>query len=194
MPQACAKVLRPLRLGLALSAAAWGQEACAQIDPRALYPQYRDTRIVYFDVAGRTPDEVLLELAAKGPLASDGKRVDGETQWSVTWELLDEREGRCIADVRIETTVVLPRLVGGSAFTAQEEAAWDAFIWALIDHEFGHVAISYSALSRLEAALQSGPCDGATERGKAILAETRWQHTIFDRNTRHGQLTGVRFP
>lgn len=195
MPYALITPSRLLRRGLFLFACAMGcAPAFAQVDPHALYPQYRDTRIVYYDVDGETPWDVVRRMAALGPVAFDGGNVDGQTQWNVSWELRNELNGRCIADARLTTTVTLPRLVGGGSFTQEEWSAWDQFIWALIDHEFGHVAIAHLAFVDLEAALAGGPCAGAHERADAVLERAQWQQVQYDRDTRHGQLTGVRFP
>ncbi len=168
--------------------------ASAQIDPRALYPHYSETRIIYYDVDGETPWDVVRRMAARGPVAIDGGHVDGQTRWSISWELRDERGGRCIADARLQTSVTLPRLIGGQAFSEAERLAWEQFIWALIDHEFGHVAIAHAALPQLREALAGGSCAGAHERAEAVVARAQWQQIEYDRQTRHGQLTGVRFP
>lgn len=194
MPQVLLSPPRLLRHAAALAASLWCAAASAQVDPHALYPHYRDTRIIYYDVDGETPWDVVRRMGSRGPIAFDGGHVDGQTQWNISWELLEERDGRCIARTSLATSVTLPRLVGGRGFTDAEWSAWDQFIWALIDHEFGHVAIAHSAFAELEDALAEGSCAGAHNRAETVLSRAQWQQIRYDRETRHGQLTGVRFP
>lgn len=190
MPR-CSFLIRSL--GVA-AAAIWSASAFAEVDPHALYPQFGDTRIIYYDVSGETPMDVARQIKAHGPVAVDGGRVDAQTHSRLGWELLDEQDGQCIANAWLETTVTLPRLANTQGFTPTEQSSWQLYMWALIDHEFGHVTISHNALASLRAALARGACDGAHERAEEVVALHEWEQIEFDRQTRHGQLTGVKFP
>ena len=168
--------------------------ASAQFDPRALYPEYPETSIIYYDVAGDTPMEVRWAIMRRGPPGNDGQGVDALTRWRVGWSLRSNASGGCDAEIQFETSITLPRLRDDSAFSDEEKLAWDRYLWALIDHEYGHVAIAYDALPALQYALESGPCETANERGQIVVDDTNWLQIQFDRDTRHGQLTGVQFP
>lgn len=194
MPYTRALLGLSARAATALVALTFAASASAQFDPRALYPQYPETQIIYYDVAGGTPWEVRRQIALRGPRAVDGQRVDAQTRWAVGWTLRPAGPDSCEATIEFETTISLPRLLDDSAFTAQDRLAWENYMLALIDHEYGHVEIAHSALPDLQYALEGGSCEGANARGRAVVDETNWAQIQFDRDTSHGQLTGVKFP
>lgn len=194
MPSISASPRFILRCALALAGIVGAAQASAQIDPYVLYPGYRDTRIVYYDVSGSTALEVRREINARGPVGNDGGTVDALTQWMVSWNLKAVGVDRCEAELAVETSIILPRLIDQSALSYEERMAWERYILALIDHEFGHVDIARDALPELRYALENGSCEGAKARAQQVLSDANWRQIQFDRDTRHGQLTGVKFP
>ena len=84
----------------------------------------------------------------------------------------------------------------------RDDPRWDRYLAALRHHELGHldraVRASGILLDRLRAETPHPTCDGLGESmhatADAILEELRMRQRRYDRNTRHGETQGVKWP
>ena len=148
------------------------------------------------------PSQSLREaLNAATPIASDGQRFHGHTQWNVRWNFWwqSDATGRCrIGRVRthLHTRVQLPEL---HARTAAQEAQFRRYIQALQAHEQGHVQFGRQAAQAIDqgiAALPAAPdcatlAQQANALGERLLAEEVAREKAYDRATRHGAAQGA---
>lgn len=191
-----------LGLGLALAAtgpglavaglAAQGTEASA--GPLAGFPGLGMT---YYHVAGRTAAQIgasLDRLDLTDP--ASGERIHAYTEWRLRWWIPEDGEGGCLlhqAEVQLDVTVSLPRLVNTAAVPADVLARWQRYLAALEAHEAVHVRNAYRARSAMLRAIRQADCASAHEVAEQAMAALRRRNEDYDRQTQHGLAEGARF-
>lgn len=198
-----------LGLGLlATAAAAGGQQAAGEpttLDVRADVPA-RESPLAgfpglgrtYHHVSGRTVEQIRASLMRLDLADSvSGEPIEAYTEWYMRWWIPVDEDGECLldeAEVLLDVTVALPRLVNADALPADLRRSWQAYLAALEAHEATHVRNAFRARSALVRAIRQADCESA----EAIFAEgleaLTQRNAEYDRRTRHGMAEGVRFP
>lgn len=153
------------------------------------------TVVEYYDVDGKSPKDLREQMNTLGPLSLDKtERFDAFAAYRYAWQLRQRSDNSCEARIKLDSKVTFPRLVDRTKLKKKALAQWDAYLAALERHEIGHLALTYGAFKELQTALEAGPCDTASERGRAVLKSLSARHIAFDEETDHGASTGARFP
>jgi len=169
---------------------------------------------LFYDVTGRTQEQLRMELDAKGPLNEKlEKRFDARTDWRVDWSELKadpefakrglHRLTRWQIDLSIRVT--LPRWKDKDAGLPFLQRQWTVYQHKLQLHEAKHVQIAeamaealdrefksvafsevYPSPERLAAALK--------KRADKIIQKYEREHFLYDHRTRHGRTQGAHFP
>jgi predicted secreted Zn-dependent protease len=195
-----------LRAGLRLSTAlicALPVAACAN-DPRpsgigpSAFAGIPNLELVYYDVSGRTVDEIRRSLDERQPRdPNDGTRVAALSSWSIHWGWRARPGGGCdlsrpSIDFRAQT--LLPRLVSEGDLDPELRARWRAFLAAVDAHEARHVRYAYQHRAHVAAAIQASDCTGAQAAATAAVRAIAQHDFDYDRATRHGTTEGAVFP
>lgn len=178
----------------------WMAIALATAVPFAAYPQATDAgpqvqRIdEYYDISGRTPDELLAQIQRKGPSG-----WAGHTQAHVQYRYATAAgaDGCRITVVRagLEAQVKLPRWVDRDRAPVGMRQWWDHYSRTLEQHESGHVKIAEQTAEEVQRALaQIAPapsCDAvkaeASRRADPLLSAMQAKQDEYDRSTDHGR-------
>lgn len=194
-------------LGLGLGAVAAGavlplaggdlaaETAPAGKSPLAGFPGLGRT---YHHVSGRTVEEIRASLN-RLELVDDasGKPVDAYTRWYLSWWIPEDPGGECLldqAEVMLDVTVGLPRLVNVGAVPADVRQRWRDFIAALEAHEATHVRSLYRARRAMLHAIRDADCATADQAASEVMDAMRLWNEAYDRRTRHGLTEGTAFP
>jgi predicted secreted Zn-dependent protease len=164
-----------------------------------------DAEVVYYDIVGSTDRALNQQMHEKGPIGTEGKRVDGHTHWHVQWyfHYQPANEGCRFTDldVTVTGTITLPRWAGDEGPAALRKK-WRRFVDALRIHEDGHYAHGLSAAREIEALgrtfrIAEG-CAAISKRfnteAQAILTKYQKADVDYDADTRHGRSQGAVFP
>jgi predicted secreted Zn-dependent protease len=160
------------------------------------------TTVMYYDVHGRTFDEVRADMRRLGPKVADSSFV-GETRSPMRWSWRTESmNGSCsIRDVTVSVNaqVTLPRWTPPADTEPGLAAEWARFISALETHEAGHKDISAKAGSEIVSRLRtlSGGCSQlgtrANDLARVIVDKASDEQKTYDAVTRHGLTQGTAF-
>ena len=160
------------------------------------------TTVMYYDVHGRTFDEVRADMRRLGPKVADSSFV-GETRSPMRWSWRTESmNGSCsIRDVTVSVNaqITLPRWTPPADTEPGLAAEWTRFIAALETHEAGHKDISAKAGSEIVSRLRtlSGGCSQLATRANdlahAIVDKASDDQKTYDAITRHGLNQGTAF-
>jgi predicted secreted Zn-dependent protease len=195
-------VPRVIRATLLLLAAG----ACAPAASVGPPPITRDPSAEYkfYDVVGDSPGALWRSMRESGPPPADGFPALGRTDWNVTWRASWDGAGICQvrnADVRLQTTITLPRWNPPATAPAALVAQWDAFLRALSVHEAGHAEIGSEAarVVRRELERVTAPdCASMNSRTQEavgrVLEDFRAGNRSYDAQTRHGVTQGAVWP
>jgi predicted secreted Zn-dependent protease len=154
--------------------------------------------LVYYDVSGRTVDEIRRSLDARQPRdPNDGTRVAALSSWSMRWGWRARSGGGCdlskpSIDFRART--LLPRLVGERDLDPALRARWRAFLAAVHAHEARHVRYAYDHRRDVAAAIRASDCANADAAAAAAVRAIAQRDFDYDRATRHGVTEGAVFP
>lgn len=167
----------------------------------------------FYDVTGRDPRALLLDLQRRGPRIGK-RRHFGRTRWTARWEIEyarpvrsdgTEAPGRAChmrrADVHLDVEVTLPRWNAPPAAPAALQHSWSSFIDALAFHEREHQESIVSAgrratraLERMQAPTCAALKEKANARARQIIEESRAYNRHYDERTGHGRTQGARWP
>jgi len=161
------------------------------------------TTVIYYDVQGRTFEEVLNAMRQAAPKVS-GTRFFAETRSPMrwTWRLEPLATSTCsIRDVTVSVNaeIILPRWTPPPDAEKGLVTEWNRFINALELHEAGHKDISAKAGREIVIQLRnlSGFCSQiglrANETAGVILARASEEQRLYDAATRHGFTQGAFF-
>lgn len=176
-------------------AVAGARAAVAQSPPPPIPPGHH---IRYYEVSGRTREDLESSLAEHAPTGSHGLPFFGLTDWYVSWNFQVWRRNQDCKLVYISTSVrtkvTLPKWVDSEDSPADLERWWSVFIETLREHEFTHVDNARAAakavaraLARLEPAATCGAARRAADRiASDVVYEYLSRDLKYDRDTRHG--------
>jgi predicted secreted Zn-dependent protease len=160
------------------------------------------TTVLYYDVHGRTFDEVRADMRKLGPKVADSSFV-GETRSPMRWSWRTESaNGTCsIRDVTVSVNaqITLPRWTPAADTEPGLASEWTRFITALETHEAGHKDISAKAGSEIVTRLRglSGLCSQISTRAndvaRMIVDKASDDQKTYDAVTRHGLTQGTAF-
>ena len=169
------------------------------------YPSGVDgrTTVLYYDVHGRTFEEVRADMRRLGPKI-DGTSFVGETRSPMRWHWRTESIGATSCSIREVTVLVnaqitLPRWTPPPATEPGLAAEWTRFIAALETHEAGHKDISAKAGREIIERMRglSAPCSQlamrANDVARAIVERAHAAQQAYDAQTRHGLTQGTAF-
>jgi len=188
-------------------AVAIGAAACASAPHNPVLDTYPagiigHTTVTYYDVHGRTFDELRADMRRLGPRVADSSFV-GETRSPMRWTWRTESaNGTCsIRDVSVSVNaqVTLPRWTPPADTEPGLATEWTRFIAALETHESGHKDISAKSGSEIVTRLRglSGLCSQINTRAndvaRAIVDKASDDQKRYDAVTRHGLTQGTAF-
>jgi predicted secreted Zn-dependent protease len=162
------------------------------------------TDITYYDVHGRTAQELVAQLRTLGPKTLTGAywaETHSPIRW--TWRTKPDGGGRCTlqqVQVVIRSEMLMPRWVPPADTEPGLYDAWRQSMAGLQTHEIGHKDISARAarevLQRLNAV--STFCEGLSTEVKrmtdGIMTKLAFDQAQYDAETRHGLTQGTVFP
>ena len=141
----------------------------------------------------------------KGPVnKDDGKRYDGLTEWSLTWDYQLKRRGKVWIvsgrSVLLEIKVLTPRWTDFQNTPGALRTQWRIYRANLLRHEEGHVKIALRAARAVDKYLGVYGASSSLDKLKsdiqknttALLKQYRKIDQGYDRRTRHGITQGVR--
>ncbi|UCD82683.1 MAG: DUF922 domain-containing Zn-dependent protease [Desulfobacterales bacterium] len=160
----------------------------------------------YYDIEGRTADELRQQMNIHGVLWTNANIYDAFTAWDVKWQYQYQvTEEGCVISAVTTTLKVefrLPRWVNYSDGPAALQQKWDVYMQSLRQHENGHKKIGMKAAADIEqsiAALKPArTCDElaetANELGRHILSRYAEKEKAYDAQTNFGETHGAIFP
>ncbi|HEX8832255.1 MAG TPA: DUF922 domain-containing protein, partial [Longimicrobium sp.] len=133
--------------------------ACAPAAPVAPPPITRHPTAEYkfYDVVGDSPGALWRSMRESGPPPAEGFPALGRTDWNVAWRATWDGAGICrvrTADVRLQTTVTLPRWNPPETAPAALVTQWNTFLGALSVHEAGHAELGSEAARTVRRELE----------------------------------------
>jgi predicted secreted Zn-dependent protease len=167
--------------------------------------------IQYYDIRGRTPNELRKALDAQGPLNPVGKkRFDARTDWTLQWTY--KWDGKLAKQagffrlsewtVDVKSTLILPRWVELDEANPLEQRRWKIYLARLKLHENGHAKLAELAGDAANKAFANIKVYPSSEKLKEavrlkaqqILKLHRAMELEYDQKTDHGKKQGARFP
>jgi|HubBroStandDraft_2_1064218.scaffolds.fasta_scaffold232786_2 predicted secreted Zn-dependent protease len=165
-----------------------------------------DTEIVYYDVVGNSAEELRHQMDTKGPFGEGGRRVDGHTDWKVTWsyQYAPAADGCRFTElgITVSATMTLPRWAPGDDASNALLKKWQAYIASLRVHEDGHYSHGVKAADAIKSLGQSfHTSDGCSifaknfnDEAASIIEKYRVADASYDADTQHGRTQGAIFP
>jgi len=153
--------------------------------------------ITYYDITGSSLDELRTQLDLLGPVGSDGFKGDATTRWFVRWNWPGYGESSCNlhqAIVSYEIEVILPRWSPPDNVPTDLVIKWTAYVYALIEHEKGHVEYVVDRHPTVFDAIKNATCETADAEAAKALQAIRQHDIDYDAATNHGKNAGARFP
>ena len=153
--------------------------------------------IEYYDVSGRTPQEIRASINAVRPSdANDGRRVDGLARWQLRWSWRTTGRACDLSEPQIDfsATILMPRLVDKETVAPRVLTRWRTYIAALERHEAGHVRRPFERGNEIAAAIRASTCEGVAEAAQRAYQDIARPDVEYDRATRHGATEGAIFP
>ena len=182
--------------------------ACASASRNPVLDKYPPgvsghTTITYYDVEGRTYQEVRADMRRQGPRI-DGRTFFAEARSPMRWNWSIDRSGStfCVlrnVTVSVNAQITLPRWKAPPDAEPSLVVEWRRFISALEKHEAGHKDISAKAGREIIRRLNgySATCGlinaRANEIARGIVERAAVEQREFDAATRHGINQGALF-
>jgi len=160
----------------------------------------------YYQIEGTTAKELRKQLNLRGPVGSEGNRVDGQAIWNVSWAYPYSRgeDGCSIGplDVQLAITIILPQWQIPDGVPPDLVKKWNVFLAALRHHEDGHKWIVITMGEALLDGLSSLPAypscveleEATNTLGNEILDQYNLINAFYDTLTDHGKNLWVVFP
>lgn len=144
------------------------------------------TRFAYYDVPGRTPDEIsgsMAKLISAGAAGAHQAAGTARQEVSASFDLIAQGS-LCRAQrvgVELDTVITLPRLREGVTIALQQR--WSRFEQAISSHENSHKAIAVRVANDLRQELDSAAERGGTcsEMSAAFTAAQQRAHAQMQR-------------
>ena len=200
-------LLRSLAIAVAMTAALF-VGACASSPGNPVLDKYPPgvngrTSVFYYDIEGRTFDELRADMRRKGPKI-DGNSFVGEARSPMRWTWRTESSAGSTCSIRdvtvsVNAQITLPRWKPPANAEPGLEEEWRRFIAALEAHEAGHKDISAKAGREITNRLRgmSALCGQlgirASDIARTIVARAAEEQKFYDATTRHGLTQGTAF-
>ena len=144
-------------------------------------------RFQYYDVEGRTPEQIYASMKAKAPKTGDGV---AHTAWHIRVGWRQARRGSAcrVTDpvATLSITVLLPRLSTREGVSARARAFWRRTIEGLEVHEAGHARIAWDHRGDFAVAARSASCGSIKRIAEQTQQRIEQIQQDYDRRTRHG--------
>jgi len=161
------------------------------------------TTVVYYDVKGRTFDELRSDMHRLGPTVA-GMSFVGETRSPMRWNWRFDSTGSSSCTIRevtvsVNSEITLPRWNPPPDAEPGLVTEWTRFLSALETHEAGHKDISAKAGRDIVENLRgmTGLCSELNLRAgdiaRAIVDRASLEQIAYDAATRHGLTQGTSF-
>ena len=167
--------------------------------------------VQFYNIHGRTPNELRKALDAHGPMSPDGKkRVDARTDWTLQWtykwdgKLAKQAGFYRLSEwtVDVKSTIILPRWVELEEAKPFDQRRWQIYMARLKLHENGHAKLAElagDAANKAFANLKVYPSseklkEAVRLKAQEILKLHRAMEFEYDQKTDHGKKQGARFP
>jgi predicted secreted Zn-dependent protease len=161
------------------------------------------TSVFYYDVHGRTFEELHADMRRLGPKV-DGNSFVGETRSPMRWSWRTQSTDRVSCSIRevtltVNAEITLPRWTPPPDTEPGLVTEWNRFIAALEVHEAGHKDISAKAGREIVDRLRglSGLCSQISARAnditRVIVDRASAEQKAYDVATRHGLTQGTSF-
>ena len=160
-----------------------------------------------YAVSARDPKSLRRQLASKGPITEQGRRVDAYTAWRIrkSYNPVAADDGTCTTGpvtVRVGIDFSFPEWADQASADPKHQQRWDRYLTALDAHERGHECVGLQAAAELKReleALEARPnCDALRADVKAETRRIidRWLaiERDYDRVTDNGLREGASFP
>ena len=161
-----------------------------------------DVAVVYYDVHGKTLEELRRGLAEHGPV-QDGRRYHAHTRWNVTWTYRTAPRGAGCEIVWVGVTVdgvmTLPRWTPRSDASSELVERWSNYEAALRTHEAGHFVHGLRAAREIEELgagfRTSTDCrmidSEFNNKAMQVIRNYNERDVAYDRETGHGASQGA---
>lgn len=152
------------------------------------------TATQYYDIQGRTVDEILAQLRRKGPSG-----WAGHTEARVRYRFTTEQQGAGCRlgtyHASLDAQVELPRWTGRDHAPQRLRDWWDRYLSSLERHENGHVRIGLATANEVERLLRAtrpaSSCEAVKEdvsrRADPVLRRMQLLQDEYDLRTDHGR-------
>lgn len=155
---------------------------------------FEGTSVEYYEVYGEDRDSLKASLAREAP-SLGAARHRAYTTWDIRWQY-GWREDSCdLSQPQIfaDITVTLPHWGSEGRADLRTRAEWQRYVFALAEHERGHVEIIRAHLPEIRAAIRAATCQTADDAGHAVLDALRAANARYDEETRSGHTQGASF-
>lgn len=157
-----------------------------------------NVRIEYYNVSGRTADEIRKGINQKGLVDErDGRSVDSLSRTFLKWRWKESGTDGCVViDPKVEFSAIvrLPKLTQAAQIGPMLLARWQRYIEGLERHEAGHLQNAYSLTGSIRQALAGSRCASADVAASAAFATLETLDIHYDLTTDHGRKQGATFP
>jgi predicted secreted Zn-dependent protease len=158
-----------------------------------------DATKAYYDIQGRTAEDLRQQMMLYGPLDNAGTRWDALTNWSLSWKWTrgTDGSGACrVADpiVSINSKVSFPRWLAPDNAAPDLVTRWMAYTQALARHEGGHVSIAVDEVPYVEGLMRDSSCDDVGQAIQTGVQHIRDLEDKYETATDHGRTQGALFP
>ena len=136
-----------------------------------------NTRIDYYDVAGRDVGAINRSIRQSRPKTAAGKTIPSSTDWQVKAGF--ERTsvgGQCrvsAATATFNAAVTLPRLTEGDRLTRTERERWNQYVALLEQNSAATLAFVVANVGTVEQAMLAAPCERAGQVGAEAIRRLR---------------------
>jgi predicted secreted Zn-dependent protease len=170
--------------------------AHAEVGPCAIAPAY-----TFYEVSGRSADELEESLRLQGPRDEAGARRFAYTDWTVKWEWKRFEDGSVdpsSVSLTCLATILLPRVADVDALSPELSSSWSAFIERTQQHELRHVShVELTASQIVQRIRDEHQRVGivSLKHAKAVvrdvIAEIKAMDRRYDAETDHGRTEGT---
>ncbi|HOG46287.1 MAG TPA: DUF922 domain-containing protein, partial [Anaerolineae bacterium] len=153
--------------------------------------------VIYYEVSGRTAEELRAQLDALGPVDRSGQRWDAICNWDYWWSWPGLSGGGCDlgrATVTYRVEVTFPHWAPPAEAPADLVNRWAGYVQALAVHEQGHVDRAIAAVGDIQEALAVASCETANDAAQTAVARVQAENDAYDEITGHGAQQGAQFP
>jgi predicted secreted Zn-dependent protease len=158
---------------------------------------FPNATVLYYDITGSTAEELRTQLDILRPSDPNGHRYDAVYRWSIKWKWPGYGQSPCQlhkATASYEIVVVFPRWIPPKNTSPELIAKWEDYIYALAEHEKGHVDHIVNNYQVVIDAIKSADCYTADSEARSALECLKKYDDEYDAITDHGATQGARFP